>query len=121
MSVFKSYLAYLFITPACPGFEDPIKKKDGSTVKKATNKQIQRIYVPCQDFFTEIRNHLKITRYILSTYVDSNKTKCGKSDKYNLRIISKPHAHLQTMTISIRGSSNKEWDFFNRNKTNKVK
>ena len=42
------------------------------------NKQIQRIYVPRQDFFKEIRNHLKILIFIggvtltLSTYVDSN-------------------------------------------------
>ena len=45
-----------------------------------------------------------LTRYILSTYVDSNNARKRLSSngrkvtKYNLRIISKPHARLQTMT-----------------------
>ena len=50
-------------------------------VMAKSNKQIQRIYVPRQEFFREIRNQSEISKiigevtlimYLLSTYVDSN-------------------------------------------------
>ena len=50
-------------------------------VKIQKNKQIQRIYVPCQDFFLRNKESsekvkfirgVTLTRYILFTYVDSN-------------------------------------------------
>ena len=42
------------------GGQGACEQRNEVFVKNTKNKQIQRIYVPRQDFFKEIRNHLKM-------------------------------------------------------------